>query len=377
MRNCHYNSLSTRAAMKGFSLVEIMVALGISLFILAGIGYVYTNSKQTYRVQDQLSRLQENGRLAFEYLTRDIRMAGYWGCGTSGMDSDIQYIPPTPPGKCDAPPRGRVTNTLTDAATSPYNFGRYIEGFENVNDTTTFAIYPNVQPKTDVVVLRGADSLGLRVTKHAGGTPPGSSDIKVNDASQIFEGDILMVTDCSTAGVFQATNVNNKSNVVHNTGNVGGSGDKIVPGNSTNDLCKNYEGGEVFKAFSRGYYIGKLDSANKPTSAGRPALFRANFSVSQELVPEVENMQITYGVDTNDDYFVDTYLAADQVNTANQWGKVKSVHIELLLVSTEDNITSGNVSYRFPTNASSDTVAKDRRLYYVTSTTISIRNRAQ
>ena len=92
MRNCHYNSLSTRAAMKGFSLVEIMVALGISLFILAGIGYVYTNSKQTYRVQDQLSRLQENGRLAFEYLTRDIRMAGYWGCGTSGMDSDIQYL---------------------------------------------------------------------------------------------------------------------------------------------------------------------------------------------------------------------------------------------------------------------------------------------
>lgn len=358
--------------MRGFSLVEIMVALGISLFIMAGIGYVYTNSKQTYRVQEQLSRLQENGRLAFEYLTRDIRMAGYWGCGTAGIQSDVQFIPPTPPNKCPTVPKGRLTNTLNNPSSNPFNFGRYIEGFDNIA-LPGFTTYPNVKAGTDVVVTRGAEPLGLRVTKHAGGTPPGSSDIKVNDASRIQEGDILMVTDCTTAGVFQATKVNTGTNVVHNTGTVGG----ISPGNSSNDLCKNYEGGEVLKAFSRGYYIGTLASDGQPTSTGRPALFRTNFSAGQEVVPEVEDMQITYGIDTNNDYFVDTYLSAAQVAAANQWGMVKNARIELLLVSTEDNVTSGAIKYRFPTGAASDTTAPDRRLYYVTSTTVSIRNRTQ
>lgn len=374
MKPCKNNPLPARITMSGFSLVEIMVALGISLFILAGIGYVYISSKQTYRTQEQLARLQENGRLAFEYLARDIRVAGYWGCGTAGMDSDKQFIPPSPPEKCTVP-KSQITNTLNNASTNPFNFGRYIEGFNDVD--SAFTTYPNVKAGTDVVITRGADPLGLRVTKHTGGNPPGSSAIKVNDASRIANDDILFVTDCTNAAVFQVTNVNAGQNVVHNQGQA-----TIGPGNSTNDLCKNYEGGEVLKAYSRGYYIGtkvrNSSGGDDATGTGRPALIRAEFNRSYaELVPSIENIQITYGVDTNNDYFADTYKTAAQVATDNQWALVKSLHIELLLVSTEDNITAGNVKYRFPTSAASDTTAPDRRLYYITSTTISIRNRTQ
>lgn len=374
MKPCKNNPLRLQTTMSGFSLIEIMVALGISLFIMAGIGYVYINSKQTYRTQEQLSRLQENGRLAFEYLARDIRMAGYWGCGTAGMDSDKQFIPPSPPDKCTTP-KAQITNTLNDASTNPFNFGRYIEGFNDVD--SSFTTYPNVKVGTDVVVTRGADPLGLRVTKHSGGNPPGSSDIKVNDASRIANDDILIVTDCTNAAVFQVTNVNTGQNVVHNQGQ-----NTIGPGNSTNDLCKNYEGGEVLKAFSRSYYIGtkvrNSSGGDDLTSTGRPALIRAEFNRRYlELVPGVENMQITYGVDTNNDYFTDTYNTAAEVTTNSQWAQVKSVRIELLLASTEDNITTDKVKYRFPTSATSDTTAPDRRLYYITSTTISIRNRIQ
>lgn len=67
----------------GFSLVEIMIALLIGLFLLEGILQMFSASQQTYRMQSNLARLQENGRFALDFLARDIRMASYWGCMTS------------------------------------------------------------------------------------------------------------------------------------------------------------------------------------------------------------------------------------------------------------------------------------------------------
>ena len=65
------------------TLIEIMIALLIGVFLLGGIMLVFISSKQTYRTQENLSRLQENGRFAMEFLSRDIRMAGFWDCMTS------------------------------------------------------------------------------------------------------------------------------------------------------------------------------------------------------------------------------------------------------------------------------------------------------
>ena len=65
---------------RGLSLVEIMIAVTISVVLLAGVGKIFVSSKQTYRVQDALSRVQENGRFAADFLSRGIRMAGYSGC---------------------------------------------------------------------------------------------------------------------------------------------------------------------------------------------------------------------------------------------------------------------------------------------------------
>ena len=68
------------ADQKGLTLVEILIALLISAFLLAGMIAVFLNIKQTYRVQDNLARMQESGSLALELMGRDIRMLGYWGC---------------------------------------------------------------------------------------------------------------------------------------------------------------------------------------------------------------------------------------------------------------------------------------------------------
>ncbi len=62
---------------RGLTLVEIMVALVISLVLVAGLIQILISSRQVYRVQDGLARVQENGRFGMEFITRSVREAGY------------------------------------------------------------------------------------------------------------------------------------------------------------------------------------------------------------------------------------------------------------------------------------------------------------
>lgn len=63
----------------GFTLVEIMVALSISLLLMAGVVQVFAGNRETYRLQAGLATLQENARFAVDLLRRDLSMAGYPG----------------------------------------------------------------------------------------------------------------------------------------------------------------------------------------------------------------------------------------------------------------------------------------------------------
>ena len=80
----------------GFSLVELMVALVITLILLAGIGQIYLSSKKSFTIQDTLGHQQENARYAVETIAQDLRRVSYWGgnadigliLGTLGMVND-------------------------------------------------------------------------------------------------------------------------------------------------------------------------------------------------------------------------------------------------------------------------------------------------
>jgi type IV pilus assembly protein PilW len=80
--------MKNKSYQTGMTLIEIMIALLIGAFLIGGVLEIFINSKQTYRMQEGLSRLQENGRFALEFLAKDIRMVGYWGCLT-GLGTDI------------------------------------------------------------------------------------------------------------------------------------------------------------------------------------------------------------------------------------------------------------------------------------------------
>ncbi len=61
----------------GLSLIELLVAMVIGLFLLAGIAGSYISTKKTSTKRDQLSSVEDNGRLALEVISNVIEHAGY------------------------------------------------------------------------------------------------------------------------------------------------------------------------------------------------------------------------------------------------------------------------------------------------------------
>jgi prepilin-type N-terminal cleavage/methylation domain-containing protein len=83
--------LSVRKNEPGFTLIEIMIALAIAGILLVSIYNLYISQSRTYTVQEQVSEMQQNARVAMNIISRDIRMAGFgqpsWTTinGTSGI----------------------------------------------------------------------------------------------------------------------------------------------------------------------------------------------------------------------------------------------------------------------------------------------------
>ena len=68
-----------RGTQQGMSLVELMVALSIGTFLLAGAITVFGKTRDLYRTNDAAARLQETARYAMGTIEADLRMANYWG----------------------------------------------------------------------------------------------------------------------------------------------------------------------------------------------------------------------------------------------------------------------------------------------------------
>jgi len=63
---------------QGFTLVELMVALAISLVVMGAIFLTFKSQQDSYIIQSQVTTMQQNMRAAMYMLTRDIQMAGYY-----------------------------------------------------------------------------------------------------------------------------------------------------------------------------------------------------------------------------------------------------------------------------------------------------------
>ena len=200
--------------------------------------------------------------MALEVISRDVRMSDFWNCVGDITD---------------------VVNNLDSANPGFIDFD-----LGGISGSESEGWLP------DILVLRGGVTAGLSVQPPFG--PQASAVIKVPANNGLEQGDILFISDCSSADIFQITNSNPNSSgqLVHNTGNSVSPGNFNVsnpgcPGANAHCLSKVYaEDATIFAAQQITYMIGT-------GSEGPPALFRNGL----EFVDGIENFQVLYGEDTN------------------------------------------------------------------------------
>ncbi len=348
--------IALRIHQAGMTLIEIMIALLIGAFLIGGILEIFINSRQTYRMQEGLSRLQENGRFALDFLADDIRMAGFIGCNNNASLTNTTTPLLTP-------------NTLNTPTAFLYDFSKAIEGFESTSTSawtpTINAAISSPQGGSDVITIRRAADQGFTVITQASvtdGLTLDSSATTTNlqtvgflNSSGTNNCTIAVVNNCSSASVFQVSSITG-SVLSHSTG----SG--CTPDNLTNSLAATYVGGQIFPINTISYYVSTNPSNNL-------SIYRkVGSSSAQELVEGIEQMQILYGEDTDQDGAPNYYVTANNVvNMVN----VVSIRISLLAVTVDDNLASQPLTYNYNGTNVTPTDNKIRRVF---NTTIAVRN---
>lgn len=351
------------SSIRGLTLVEIMIALVLSLLLSAGAIQIYLSNKTSYETSEALSRIQENGRFAIEFLTKEIRMAGFVGCSVT-----------------------KIANSVDDTSGNwKYDFNNSVLGFDGGNSTFPSEISSNVISGSDAIIISRGDDTDLYIDSHVAS----SATIHLTSNHDIKQGEILMIADCinSQAGIFQMSNVNNNNTidvVDHNTG----SG--TTPGNCTKILKGNFDCSDLSGAVSADYneeskllrmknsifYI--ANGRNNSQGAAIPSLYHTYLAagggnavaLTEELLEGIENFQILYGIDTDAtaDGVANRYVTA---NNVTDWNKVTSVRLFLLARSIEP--TGGGVKpYTYMgTQSTTHTDSYIRRQF---TATIQVRN---
>ncbi len=92
-------SYSLKNNEQGFTMVELVVGLAISLILMGIAVKIFLVQQRAYNVQEQLSEMQQNIRAATDMIVRETKMAGYdptdlgfIGIGNNSSATSIQIL---------------------------------------------------------------------------------------------------------------------------------------------------------------------------------------------------------------------------------------------------------------------------------------------
>jgi type IV pilus assembly protein PilW len=323
---------------RGFSLIELMVAITLALIVTAGVMSVFVGSRSAYQSTAGVAAVSDSGRFALNFLEGAVRDAGNMACG-----APIRTIFNVGPGSPLNTPSGPLPLTLFQPMTgfeatgtgigAAYNAGVVPGGLPNWDspigwpaglDNAFTSLNPLPILNNDILVVRSSTqgSTPAYVTNIGA---PNSFDVASVPAT-FGPQKLAVISDCVKSVIFQISGIVGNT-ISHNTGG--------VPGNLTNSFPAQVnfdQGSEVTLLQTTAYYIGV-------GADGDGALFSADLSAGNsftsvlapispnELVPDIEAMQILYGLDTQGFRTASQWVTADQVPDFTQ---VMSVHIALL-----------------------------------------------
>ncbi len=313
----------------GFSLVEVMVSLVISLFILSGAVTILMQNQQNYRQNDDFGRLQENARLALELLVSDLRMVDFWGCAANRSNLITGVV--------------AGSGTLLDTTMS-------LDGFEE--NTLQWDAQANNELVSDI--LPGTDAVTIRKLRNSG-VPVSVSMVTAADpvivrknSAPVGKGQMVAIYDCEETNIFRVSDIDVDKTTLQHDANMNidtrfhkmSGGTKIYEQNTAHTANPDADPtGKKAHTFLAPFDVVRY-YVSDPGAQNTPALWRqfhdTNNVVQQPVVEGVENMQILYGENTAQTGEPASFVNANQVK---DWNRVVAVRIILLVRSAEENPT--------------------------------------
>lgn len=332
-----------RTHQSGFTLLELMISAGLGVFLIAGLAMLFVQSNRSYRQNDIVTAMQDQARFTLQVLSRDLMSAGYWG-----SISDPSAI---------------TTGASATALTADKDCGP--------DSTSSWAFAPEKR----IEFINNASASLLGATHHC-----------IDTSSFVSGTDVLALRRVAT----QATNSMSAAdssvslrpyNLYLQSNGVAGSLIRVAnlatwsPAPPDLPLSPPMS---FYKFIPRIYYLRDWAFSE---GDGVPMLCRmelrhtaAPHMEAECLAVGVQDVQLTWGLDTNDDEIVDRYKTAP---TAAELDSALSVRLQVLMRSRDPDrsylnqktYTLGDVTHSY---SNSD---QDHYLRRVYSTTILLRNR--
>lgn len=314
----------------GMSLIELMISMTLGLMILMGLTSLFVQSKNSFKQDELVARMQEDGRFAMTELQRDVALSGFW--------ADV----------LDPSPIVNMSGALVGAL---YTYATPIEVFDNTDGSEEpfdDGTLDSLVPGTDVIAIR----------KLAGNkTATATVALDAADAYAALDGaDVYLITNGVVARMALGADMPKD--------------DSEVPGGMGVPVPFTYWAYSPVVYFVRDYYTTKGDGI--PTLC-RKTLVDGALAI-ECLAAGVEDFQVEYGIDTDDDDYADQYV---QAPSAAQMLMVTSVRAYILMRGTAEdpNYTNGK-TYVLSNSPNDHADPQDGYYRRIFETTIMVRNNA-
>lgn len=263
---------------RGFSLVELMIAMALGLAVVAAVGTLSVNATRSYRAMNRTGEQIENGRYALNLIKSDLEHAGFYGL-FNPINANL-VLPATVPDPC-----------ATSATLQSYADSLLLHIPPQCNVT----LYDRLSGTQRLVLLRA------------------SSDI-----ANLASGDTYMQTNPTEYIIGKGTSyISNKGSP---------SGFVLMKPDGTPSAIRKFH---IHVYYIRTYSQTSGDGIptlmlKSPTDADNNA---------QSLIEGIENLQIQYGIDSSGDGSPDAYV---QTPTSTQdWSNIVTARLYLLARSID------------------------------------------
>lgn len=269
----------TVARQRGVSLIELMVALLVGLFLIFGAVTIYQQSRTTFRTTEAVARLQETARLAFDVLEADVRMASYWGLNNRA-EFIVNRAPPGAglPAAFNSTQEARINYCGGNNSNWAINLDEYIGGANNsFAFTSTCGATGTVNATADTLVIR-----------RAADTVPAALDVnRIYLQTSRIQGTLFV----PTAGCTDPTNPACIPAAY------------APPASQSRALVVN-----AYYVTTTSTLRNDVPSLRRKRFASVNAAIPANAILDEEIVTGVEDLQVRLGIDTNGDSNIDQYV---------------------------------------------------------------------